>query len=204
MTIFDTILDSDVIEMAVVDQLKVWSRTYIEEVVQQKGLDAGSMPDIRTWTTANEFVNFPEERLPIVLVIGTGTADTPTKEGDGRIRAHWGIGIAVIAGGKDKPTSRRNAKLYSAAIRAALLQTPRAETMPWCQGIDWEGESPPSQPDDKERALHAVRSAFRLDVRGIVNPKAGPDQPLPNDPGVPYGDWPLAETVEATITKEDD
>lgn len=198
MTIFSSIISGAEVEKAAMDTLQEWLPTYLEEMCRQTGREPGSLPYIRSWKTVNDFESFPEDQIPLLLLISTGLAEPPLKEGDGKYRATWILGTGVVCSGQDQQGSNDLAKLYSAAVRAALLQRPSLGGL--AHGTDWEDERYNDLPAENGRTLAAGQNIFSVEVRGVLDVQAGPGAPDPlPDPITDY-DPVIAETAELSIT----
>lgn len=203
--VFGELHTGEDVEAAVTAFLKRWMMTYVAHAEERAGDVLGSHPAPRTWSVENRFDSFPEERLPIVLVIATGTSGTPLMDGEGYYRAKYGIGIATVASGKNRESARHNAMVYAAGVRTALLQKSSLET-DWIKGIDWQGDAYDNIPPEDSRQLAAVRSAYLVDARAVVNGRMGLGQAAPNpppDPTVPPEDWPTVQEFNITVDQGD-
>lgn len=201
MTLFGDIIDADQIEQAVVAHIKGGIATYLDEVAQQRGRARGTYPRPKSYTTTNEFDKWPEDQLPCVLVISTGTVDAPSKQGNGKYRGDWYIALAVIVSARNQRATNTLAKRYIAAMRALLLQ--RADFDGRLGGRmavrEWVSEDYDDLPPEGKRTLAAGKLIFTVQVRDVVHAYGGPSGPLapPDEDGVTpdYGDWPTADTL---------
>lgn len=177
--VFGEILHGGQVEQAALDILRAWTPTYINEMCRQTGRDVGSLPYVRSWTVVNDFEKWPEDQLPCVLVISPGLAEPPTREGDGTYSARWALGTGVIVSSRSQEETNEYAKLYSAAIRAALLQN--GSLAGFAEGTWWEDERYNDLPSEDGRSLAAGQNLFTVEVRGVLASKEGPGTPDPHD-----------------------
>lgn len=185
-----------------INHLGTWMPTYIAEVERQSSLDPRSLPAIRSFTTRNEFTKWPEDQLPAVVVVSPGAAgEGIRKEGDGRYRVRWVVGVAVVASARDQATTNRLAKLYIAAARAAILQ--HASLGGFAEGVEWEDERYNDLPPAQERTLSAAQDIFTVEVRDVLTAGSGPVDPVEDPYDVPEA-WPSVEAVTITVNQEED
>lgn len=197
------------VEDAVVDVLKRWLPTYLAEVERQSGLATAFYPRPRSWEVRNEMEKWPEEQLPSIIVISTGLAGTPLKEGGGQFRVPWAIGVAAVVSAKDALSTRRMAYRYAAAIRALLIHRQSLDQALGgaVRGVNWLDGRNNEMPVEAGRTIWASRQVFSVDVGGVLTANAGPVTPADPqpDPNVSYEEWPTIPDLEHivnTYTKE--
>jgi hypothetical protein len=200
--IFGRIVTGADVEAWVVETLRKWSSTYLAEVERQHGLAGGTLQRVRSWVRAPTFDKWPEDQLPAVLVISTGTIGEPLKDGRGRYRARWAVAVGTVCSARTRDLSHDQAELYAAAHRALLLQRPSLEGR--ANGVDWATEDYTDLPFDDTRSLGAGRDVFAVEVDDVVSTKAGPVTPADPAPVEtdPYPPWPLVETHDEVIEAE--
>ncbi len=204
--IFGAIFSGDQLEDAVISTLRKWLPTYIREVELQRGLELGRIQKPRTYTSRNEFTTFPEDQLPICVVVSPGLAHPPTADGEGRYHAWYALGVAIVAAANTEDHTNKVAKMYGAAIRACLLQKPALEG-DVSMGVEWEDESYDDLPtSDKEKTLSAVQMVFRYLIDDITTRWTGPAYPFePGDPFTNPGDeWPLVLHTDVKVVMKED
>lgn len=198
---FGPIIGGEQLEVAVKDTLKLWLPTYLAEIERQRGLDPRSLPMIRNFTFANELEKFPEDQLPVAVIISPGIGgDLPTMDGEGQYTAKFICGIAVIVSADTQTNTNRLSKMYGAAIRACLLQQPSLGG--FASGVEWQDERFDDIPSEDRRSLAAAQEIFHMEVSGITNERLGMAVP-PDDPYAVPAEWPEAETVQVSIDKEE-
>lgn len=189
------------VELAVLAFLKRWAGTYLAECERQRGYVPGSLPRIRTWTTANEFETWPEDQLPCCLLVSPGLIEAPLADGAGVYRAKFSLGLAVIVSARTMDETAALAKLYCAAFRAAILQHQSLEG--FASGIEWLDENYDDIPSIDDRSLGAGQAVFAVEVSGFARRWNGPT--TPNEPPSPDTDPlpvdPFAQRVEITTTR---
>lgn len=181
------------VELAALAMLKRWASTYLAEAERQTGRPAGSLPRVRTWTTAPEFEKWPEDQLPCVLLISPGLAEPPKPDGGGTYRAQFSLGLACVVSTAHMDDTADLAKLYCAVLRACLLQHQSLEG--FAAGVTWLDENYDDLPSIDTRSLGAGQAIFAVEVDGIstrwngpVSPDSDPPangtDPIPDDPTV--------------------
>lgn len=197
--VFGKIVTGRQVEQAVTAFLQAWLPTYTAEVARQTGRDDTLIAPVRSWSTSNRFARRPEDQLPAGIVISPGISDRPERRGDGSLGAWWRIGVAIVAAGKagDQDDANELAKLYGAAVRAALAQHPSLGG--FADGLELVAETYDDVPADYLPVGAVVEVDADVHVAEIVNTDGGPMQPITPDPTVPPGDWPTVETTEVTF-----
>lgn len=201
-SVFGKIIGKEQVEQAVEATLKKWMTTYLAEIERQRGIPPRSLPEIRNYTNVNEFEKWPEDQLPLVVIISPGLGgEKPRMEGDGTYTAKFLIGLATVVSADTQENTSKIAGMYGAAVRACLAQ--QQDLGGISTGIEWQDERFDDIPNEERRSLASVQEVFLVEVPGIVNERDGL-MAVPDDPYAPIGDWPEAETVHVTINKEDE
>lgn len=179
---FENILTGSDVEQWVIDMLKKWALTYINELQFQIGWDGAQIPVPRSFTTRTRVRHFEDDQLPQCIVVSPGLADRPRKEGNGVYRATFSMGVSVIASAKDESTTKALARFYAAVTRAILLQ--HASLDGKADGMEWWDESYDDIEDDADvsRVLAAGSNFFRIEVPNVVTWGAGPKLIVPPTP----------------------
>jgi hypothetical protein len=199
--IFGRIWHPGRLEDAVLDTLKTWLPTYLNEVCEQEterlGLDTPKTLGLpQSWAVVSDYDRFPEESLPAIIVAAPGLDGDPDREGDGTVHTTWRFEVSVTLTAPDGRTTRRNAQLYLAAIIACLLQ--RRSLGEDMTSIDLVDADYVDVPNEKRRTQIAAAAAFTAQIDGMVTDLAGPGTPEPPDP-MPET-WPTV--TETTIETE--
>jgi hypothetical protein len=180
------------VELAALAMLKRWSSTYLAEAERQTNRVPGSLPRVRTWTTAPDFEKWPEDQLPCVLLISPGLAQPPMPDGTGQYRAQFSLGLAAIVSAAQMDDTAELAKLYCAVHRACILQHQSLEG--FAAGITWVDENYDDLPSIDGRSLGAGQAIFAVQVDGISTRWNGP--PTPSEPPTPDTD-PIPDDAQA-------
>lgn len=201
MSIFKHIFVAHELEVAALETLRIWMPTYLQEIETQIGPTRGLIPAPRTYTTRNEFTTFPEDQMPICVVVSPGLADEPHVEGNGTYGAWFSLGVGVVASAATEEDTNHLAKVYAAAVRAIMLQ--QAALGGICTGMEWVDESYDDIPDEsQERTIRASQWLGRAYVDDIVTRYTGPTEPA--DPDVlPGTNWPPITSGSIIVEKED-
>lgn len=203
MTIFGRIVSDDQVEDAVIATLRKWLPTMLSEVERQAGLEAGYHERPVDYTSRTEFDKWPEEQLPLVIVVCPGIPDDPVKEGRGTYRAKYDIGIVVVVSSIDKDSTRRIAQRMGAAVRTVLAKKSSLDLAfdGTVRGTDWIGTKNNELRAEDDRTIWANRQLFTVEIGNVLTKGGGPTDPEPYDtPTGEPADNPNAVTV--TVTKE--
>lgn len=202
--LYGRVVSPAAVERAVVASLKVWLDGAIGELERVDGWAPGSIVRPLDVVTSSQWEKWPEDQIPVVLVINTGLAGRPTKSHDGIYNATWTVGVSPIVSDVDHDSSRALAAAHAAAIRVALTQHPMLKSSinpdGFAHTIDWAGEDYTDLPFLSSRSLASARVIFDVTVEGVLQTQAGPRTP-PADPSVDPGAWPVAEPA-TTLTAE--
>jgi len=204
-SIFEPIFDGHILAEAVISTLKLWMPTYLQELEIQRSLTRGSTPVPRLYTTRNEFTTFPDDMVPLVVVISPGLVpDSLKHDGEGHYRGWWGIGVGVIAAANTEKNSDRLAKLYGAAVRAIIIQHQALDGIWKYSGVVPLDESYTDVPDpEQERTMRSARLVFNIAVEQVVTKWAGPLEP-PDVATQPGEEWPTVASHDVQITREEE
>lgn len=202
MSIFKHIFVAHELEVAALETLRIWMPTYLQEIETQIGPTRGLIPAPRTYTTRNEFTTFPEDQMPICVVVSPGLAGEPYAEGNGTMSGWFSLGIGVLASASTEEDTNFLSKVYAAAVRAIMLQ--KSDLGNVCCGIEWADESYDDIPDEsQERTIRAAQWVGRAQIDNLVTRGAGPVGP-PDPETQPGMDWVIAETGSITLQKKED
>lgn len=196
MSSFGQILLRSDLEDAVIAVLKKWMDTYLAEVERQNGKPVRTLPRPRSYSRRNEFDKWPEEQLPAIIVVSPGTTGRPRKRGNGEHEVDWAVGVAVIASSTTMDNSRNLIDLYTAAIRALIVQRPSLEG--FAIAATWQNESYDDINDQEAgRTMASGQVVFEITVENNVFAKAGPLTP-DNPPDPPPNTSPTDPQVQTT------
>jgi hypothetical protein len=174
VSIFGAIKIADDLEQAAIDTLEAWFPVYIRELElqQSEALDVYPLP--RSYITADRFDKENADQLPAIVVISPGLSGTrPRQEGDGSFRCFFNLAVGAIVAGKDRQSTKRLVRVYTAVAREIMLQ--KQSLGGYADGTTWLDESY----DDNLRfedtqTLGAGQAIFEIEVAGVVNRFGGP------------------------------
>src|SRR5262252_1941356 len=201
-SIFQPIFDGSVLTRAVIATLKLWYPTYIHELEIQRGYPTKQIPPPRTYVERWRFDSYPDEQIPIVVVVSPGMAEAPDYAGDGAVGGWWALGVGVIAAANTEDNSERMAKIYGAAARAILEQKSFLDDSWEFNGINVMDESYEDVPDiEQARTMRAAQVICRVRVENMMNKWAGPAYPDPPEEAQPGSNWPDVESVYVDVER---
>ena len=94
-TIYGRIITGATVERAALQTIRKYAPQYIRETCRQVGRDP--LPDPRGYIVASTFDKWPEDQLPVVVVISPGWAGRPRRAGDGRALAPWSLAAGIVS-----------------------------------------------------------------------------------------------------------
>lgn len=201
MTIFGTIVTRTELENAAKLTIQTWISTYLAEVERQHSVVAGSYERPRSYTTTNDFERWDENQLPAIIIVSPGQSAPPEKQGDGKYRTTWALGIGVVCSGNDEAETREMVDIYTAAIRTLLIQRPSLGQ--FASGLTYEDERYDEMSTAKRRSLQAGYVICSVKVDNVADASGGPI--TPSDPPVPatdpIPDWPIATSGKVGVQK---
>lgn len=196
-TVFGPLVTGASVERWAMDTLKLWTPEYLAWIERTTGRVPRSLPVPRSWVHATGADRWAEESLPSVLLVSTGLADPPMREGKGSYRAKYDLGVAVVVSAKDQAQTDELAKLYTTAFRLILLQHPSLGGH--AAAVEWVDERYDALPgSDRRRTLSSGSLVFRVEVRDVAASRGGPMVPR-DDPYSPYPDGPVVLTTEGDV-----
>jgi hypothetical protein len=206
VSIFDQIKLADDLENAAIVTLESWWPVYTRELELQASIDTGSLPPPKSWLKADQLDRSAADALPAIVVVSPGLSgrNSPRQEGDGTFRAFFSIGIGVFVGANTRQNTMRLVRIYTAIARTIMLQ--KQSLGGFADGTSWLDESYDDNfPFTDDQTLSAGQVIFEVEVAGVVNRYGGPAAQDPPDPVTqPGSDWPLVESVNATVEIKED
>lgn len=200
-TVFGPIVTGGAVERAVAATLAKWMHDYLGEVERIEGYEPDAIERPRGIVTSSEFAKWPEDQLPVVLVLSAGLGSPPTRRGDGHFDASWLVGLAPVVSDVNADQTRRLALSYAAAVRAAIMHHRSLDG--FASALAWRDENYGDLPFDDTRSLGSGRVVFEITVENVVRDFGGPPAPTPTpDPTVDPGNWPEATLVTTGVTPE--
>jgi hypothetical protein len=202
--LFGQIVSPHQVEEAVVASLTVWLPDYLGELERIEGYTPGTIALPAGIITASEFEKWPEDQLPLILVMNGGLASKPIRRGNGRYEAEWLVNVAPIVADVDEVQTRRLASAYATACRAAVLQHKGLKSPLHPEGfaafIKWRDEKYVDIPFAETRTLGSGQVIFSVGVEGVTTEQAGPREPI--TPAVDPGPLPAVTGVSVTVNPE--
>ena len=201
-TIFGRIVTGADVEDWVIACLQKWSDTYLAEIARQHGLPETALPRVRAWVPTFSYDKWPEDQLPAVFVLSTGTSERPSRSGDGSYYVRWTVQLGVLCTANTQEAASKLAWLYVAAHRMLLDQRSSLDGV--VDGTVWIGEGDMPLSYDDTRTLAGRVCTFTVDVDNAGNANAGPvtpDEPLVPPTG-PWPPWSTVQVVEIDIQNQ--
>lgn len=202
---FGLIISPFTVENDMIEHLKKWMPTYLGQMERDSHppRKPGSL-EVLNYTTKTRFDAFPEELLPLIVVISPGTVDRPYK--NGRVWcAKWVLRITAVCSAPEEDTTRELAHIYMTALRAAVLQYKSINDNPNVESVEWIGDIYNLVGSSETRTMAASQAVFHVEYKNVVDEAHGPAEPTtePETPSDP-GPWPTVkfDGVHVTIVKE--
>lgn len=206
--IFGQMVSGFDVERAMVDFLSAprgahqgtWIDTYLGEVERLQGYQPNAIERPRGIVTSSDFEKWPEDQVPVYVVICPGVTGPPTRRGDGSYGASFGVGIAAVASdvdadGNSTASSRKLAQAHGLAIRTAVTQ--HKSLGGFANTCKWLDESYRDLIFDDTRTLATAMIGFEVVVESVVQ-TGGPSEPVaipPDDPGP----WPTVTEIDVDV-----
>lgn len=204
-SVFGDFVDGADVEVALLEHLKLWMPTYVEEVRRQKDpLEDTwrSVAPIRSFTVVHQAdQKWPEDQLPMLLAYAPGLAAEPDAEGAGPMGAIYECALTAIASGSGMADSKALARLYATAAKGAILQ--HESLGGFALGTRWTNEKnyPLTGFADRERSLMAVSAVYQIEVEAVLDRHAGIAEPEV-DPESPADPLPEITSTDVEVTIE--
>lgn len=189
-TVFGPIVTGADVRVAVRETVRLWSRDYLSEIARHSGRATGDLPSFRTYASALDMEKFAEDQLPACIIVAPGLLDAPERKSK-QYRAQWGVGVGVVVSGQDRDNTFELCELYTAAVRALIVQHPSLGD--FAEGVSWVGERYDELGTDDLRTIAAGTVQLSVDVANVVDPTTG--LTAPQDPTGDPGDWGVVQEV---------
>jgi hypothetical protein len=188
------LLSTDV-DRAIIGMVQLWLPTYLTNFEQERGLPNRTIkrPEISSYSSTLEDVEFPDRILPAVFITSSSTDATPEMDGDGNYYAAWHVVVSAITRGQNGQNTRDLASYYEGCIRRILLQQP----LPMSGEIRWAATPTIARVTDRSgegRYLAAGIGRYTAYVDHCVHAGLGPS--IPNGP---YPDPDPTQPDEPTV-----
>jgi hypothetical protein len=198
------LVETDV-DRAVIAALMTWMPTYLTQAERERGLTPHLLarPTNESYTNALEDDEFPDGRLPAMVVTTARTEDNPDSFDIRRYAAAWRVNVSAVIRGRTPPETREVAALFGGCVRRILIQ----QQINLDGEVRWRSSLVTPYPDATEqgRYLAAAVNGFTVfadDVLSgdgpVIPDEHDPDYPPPDpsQPDQPYD--PLAEVRSVT------
>jgi hypothetical protein len=210
--VFGPIVGAHEVELAVLETLRKWERTYTWHVLRGTGYDPEAFPRIKAWRATSETENYYQDHHPAVVV--RSLAGEVVRKGGGAAgkMQTWRWEMEVVTQSVTKssrspkdpaiPQPRYVAMIYATAFRGILVQ--KRDDGGVLGMIDVQGERYMSTPANAERSVHLASVLCTVEVPKVVEWGRGPAEPLfPPDTVPPDDDprWPPAQEIQTPIQK---
>lgn len=189
-----TVTQGDV-ELAVLENLKLWLPHYLADIDEEKGLERGTTRVPRSWDVGSELERFPEQAPPALIVVAPGIVKSERHGADAWRTGTFDVRVIVLAGGATLKGTRDLADRHAAAVMKLLEQ--QADQGGLAQDTWLSADNPLSTrviTNRKRRRLAAfeVRALVQIQrvfkTRGLIprtvpTPPTDPAEPTPTPHG---------------------
>src|SRR5262249_46572937 len=142
------------VEQAVEATLRKWLPTYLRYVERKFDRAYGSLKMPRSWNVSAEMSHWPEEMTPALLIVNSGLAAEPTKDGAGLYSAVWAISLVIILSAATRGGVNRLKQHWELALRMVMLQKSGLEGV--AQGVRWIDSNYREAPVEVQRSGQAA------------------------------------------------
>lgn len=198
MSAYGTIVTEAQVRNAVKEHLRIWSPAYLAEIARRAGLDAAALPPFRSFITSTEPDSWPEDQLPTCVVIAPGLLGEPARHGR-TYSARWAVGVGVVVSGQTREGTSDLVGLYTAAVRALMLQNQRISDL--ITGVTWTDERYDELGSEDGRTIAAGQVIFGVDIEDALDVMGGPIT-VPADPLPEAPDWPTTTATDIDVRND--
>lgn len=151
---------------------------FLRELERQHGLDEGSVPNPKSFSTASVFDRWPEDDLP-TIVSRAGAPRPGHKAGSGYQSVIMPFDVGAVLKAQKQKDARLWAHLYGTAICACMMQ--RQGLGAGLQGVTLVGGDPVGDVTNAgssagRRTLAGVAFDFEVEIREFVSTAEGPTE----------------------------
>lgn len=194
---FGPIVTGTAVERAVKVVLEERLSNYLGELERIEGYPPDAIERPRGIVTASELEKWPEDQLPVVVIISAAT-ERPIKREKGRVEATWVLAVAPVVADVNAEETRKLALAYVAAIRAVIVQHKGLKSglhpKGFSEATHWEAEHYDGIAFGETRTLLAPRAVFTVTILEAVNSQGGPREPY-EPPDAEPSDWPIVQKI---------
>jgi len=186
-TDFGPLITAVDVDAKVIDLLQTWLPTYLRQLERERPtvITEGlfDLPKDDNYANVLDDDEFPDHRLPAILVTSAETADPPTKNGDGIYTAGWTVTISSVVRGRTPAETRWIASMFEGSVRRLMVHHPP----PFDGEVRWIGSNTAAvaDPSGAGRYLAAGMGQYVVYIDKVVQEGVGPIGPGPYDPGDP-------------------
>ena len=177
------VFSAELLEQSCASLLAALLPAYGVAVADQLGWSAAPAPP-RSYTCSAQLDRFAEDQLPAVVIVSPGTIGVPELH-SGTYDAVYGLVVGVYCSASTDRATHDLVRLWCAALRACLLQSPSLGGV--ASGLRFVDESYDQVDIEARRSLGAGICGFEARVNAIVDATAGPLTGLDPPDG---GPWP--------------
>lgn len=194
-SVFGELYHPGELEEAVVAALRKWMPTYVKRVGE-----VASQPIVppKSYTIVSEYGKWPESALPALVVESSGLTEPPEQDGEGFLSGTFGVEVASVVQGKDAIRTRQVAMKYSLAVIGSLMQHRKLSAQVWVRDFVDLAFAGAEVSDRRTRII--APCVFTVTLQNFINVGEGPSEPIEETDE----EWPIADTVETEVEKEDD
>lgn len=207
-SVFGPLVAAVQVEDHIAEVVARWFPSYLYEVERTNGIEAGTLPSLRSVVRSSELERFPEDQLPCLMIGSPGLTDPPEHDGAGYYVATWQINLGIELAAGPNRRALELARLYALAARACVLQQqqdPGLEHPAAIVRVDWRDERYDVLDSVDDRTVCAGRVELAVTVADVTRIGQGPLDPLipPQDPGPTAPAWPTAQNVITDVTRQE-
>jgi hypothetical protein len=208
-TIFKQIRLVDDLELACLSTMESWWPVYAKQHELEAGIAVGSLAQPRSWLQANSLDREASDALPAIVVVSPGMSKPPQQEGDGSFRAFYNIAIGVFVAANTHRDTQRMVRMNAGIAKLIMLQ--KQSLGGFADGTTILDESfDDNFPFVDNQTISAGQVVFEVEIAGAFNRFGGPTTgavtpvAVPDPATQPGSEWPLVETVNATVEVKED
>lgn len=191
------------VEKAIVASLNLWIDGALGEAERLYGYPPNAIQRPLGIIRRSEWAKWPEDQVPVIVVINAGLSGQPIRRAQGTYDAVWRVGVSPIVSDQNTDDTRDLAEAYTVAVRLALLQHKKLISPAYPDGLPgaftlWVDEQYHDVPELAVRSLDSGRVVIDVGVEGVITEMGGPRTP-PTVPATDPGPWPTV-TQQPTVT----
>ncbi len=206
---FGPIITEVDVDEAILGMLKLWLPTHLAVIERERDKDVGFLarPRVADYANVLDDDEFPDHKMPAILVTTAQTEGVPEKDGDGFYYAAWNVTVSAVVRGQRPAHTRWLASLYGGAVRRAMVQM--ADGVGGLDGeIRWAGSNlaPVADPQNAGRYLAASVGRYVAYLDRVVQEHNGPavpndpfDPDPAGDPNTPYDPLPTVASITVEV-----